>query len=67
MQPHRLGHLRAEMLHQPGMAEQFMLVINASIGRVIAQIVHEVANIMQQRGCDHGIAQPILLGQPSGL
>jgi hypothetical protein len=48
MEPHGFRHFRAEPGFQPDLAQFFMLIIHAMLGGVITQIMHQMADIMQQ-------------------
>ncbi len=67
MQPHRFGHLRAEPAREPQPAEFLMLVVNAVLGRILAQIVDHVADVVQQARRDQRGVAAGLLGEPCRL
>ena len=48
MEPHGFRHFRAEPGFQPDLAQFFMLIIHAMLGGVITQIMHQMADIIQQ-------------------
>ena len=52
MQPHGFRHFRPEPALEPDLAQFLMLVIHAMLGGVVTQIMHQMADIMQQRRGD---------------
>ena len=67
MQPHRLRHLRPEPGAQEFVAALLMQVVDPCFGRVLAEIVHHMADIVQQAGDDQRLGAALPLGQPAGL
>ena len=63
MQADRLAHLRPEALGQPARAQLLMHVIDAAPGRILAQLMDHVADIVQQRGQHGGGRRVVGLGK----
>jgi hypothetical protein len=53
MQAHRLAHVGAEAPGEPLRAALLVHVVDAAPGRILAEIVDHVADVVQQRG-EHG-------------
>ena len=49
------------------MAEFLMPVVDAGIGGIVAQIVHEMADIEQQRRNDQPVSKSLIFREQSGL
>lgn len=67
MQAHGLGHVRAEPAAEDGGAGEFVAVVDAAQGRVVAQVVDQVADIVQQGRHHGGGGRTLLFGQLRAL
>ncbi len=67
VQPHGLGDLGAEPLRQPVRTGVAVPVVRAAHQLATAHRAGEVADIVQQRGGDHGVVGAVELGQVRGL
>ena len=67
MQSERFNHFGFEQLSQAIGTQGFMVGIHTSIGNIFAQIMHQMAIIVEQAGGDHGRAFAILTGKSGAL
>ena len=67
VEPGRLGDLGAEVLRQPGASGPLVPGVDAAIGRIVAEVVEQVADVMQQGRHDQGVGRPVEHGEVRGL
>jgi hypothetical protein len=67
MQADGFGDRGTEQGGQEVVAALFVLVVDAGFGGVVAEVMHQVANVVQQAGGDQCIRTAGFLGEPGGL
>ena len=67
MHAHRLGHLGAKKLRQPGRARRLVLRIDAAVGNVLRQVMQQMADIVQECRRDEGRRGAVAAGKGAAL
>jgi len=67
MQAHRLGYRLAEPARQPFPSAQLMAIVDAARRRIVAEIVDQVADIVQQCGGDERRVGSLKFGERGAL
>jgi hypothetical protein len=67
MQSDRLNHIGFKQLSQAIGTQSFMMGIHTLVGNIFAQIMHQMAIIVEQAGGDYGRAFAILTGKSGAL